>query len=89
MSKTREYLTAIAIDKGIIQLIKPDGNIGYYRQRGITKYTPDQVKNFVRKGLLIKQWDKCEELPYNWSISFEDEQIMGRAYATFNPNRKA
>ena len=78
-----------AIDKGIIQLIKPDGNIGYYRQRGVTKYTPDQVKSFVRKGLLSKQWDKCEELPYNWSISFEDEQIMGRAYATFNPNRKA
>ena len=33
----REYLTAIQIEAGIITLIRPDGNIDCYRQRGINQ----------------------------------------------------
>lgn len=85
---TREYITAIQIDKGIIQLIKPDGQIGFYRQRGIDKYSNSQINVFIARGILHKDWKNCAELPHNWSISFEEPSIMGRAYATFNPSRE-
>lgn len=91
----REYLTAIAIRGGIIQLIKPNGEIGYYRQRGIDRYLMKYVQNraemersFMKSGKLAKDWRKYSELPKNWSISFEDPEIMGRAYVTFNPMRE-
>lgn len=91
----REYLTAIAIREGIIQLIKPNGEIGYYRQRGIDKYLQscrnllEVERSLIKAGILAKDWKKYPELPRNWSISFEDPEIMGRAYATFNPDRES
>ena len=90
MTKTtqaREHLTAIAVQSGIIQLIEPNGNIGFYRQRGIDKYNLTQIKVFIQRGILSKDWNKVKELPKNWSIAFEEPSIMGRAYATFNPDR--
>ena len=90
MTKTtqaREHLTAIAVQSGIIQLIEPNGNIGFYRQRGIDKYNLTQINVFIQRGILSKDWNKVKELPKNWSISFEEPSIMGRAYATFNPDR--
>lgn len=91
----REYLTAIVIRGGIIQLIKPNGEIGYYRQRGIAKYLQgfrnllEAERSLIKAGKLAKDWKKYPELPRNWSISFEDTEIMGRAYATFNPDRES
>lgn len=91
----REYLTAIVIRGGIIQLIKPNGEIGYYRQRGIDKYLQgcrnllEAERSLIKDGKLAKDWKKYPELPRNWSISFEDGEIMGRAYATFNPDRES
>lgn len=84
----KEYITAIHIEKGIIQLIKPDGFIGYYTQRGIRQYSEQQISVLVARGQLNPNWRAYPELPKNWSISFEEPSIMGRAYATFNPNRK-
>lgn len=79
----REYLTAIYIDKGIIQLIEPDGRIGWYRQRGIQRLPESVILNLRVRGLLDNRWKQAKELPRNWSISFEDPEIMGKAQATF------
>lgn len=87
MEKQREYITAIAINRGVIQLIQPDGTIGFYRQRGIGKFRA-VIDNLIASGKLDPRATSLPELPYNWSISFEDEEIMGKAYATFNPNRE-
>lgn len=91
----REYITAVSIRAGIIQLIAPNGEICYYRQRGIDSYlmkyyqnSTEMEKSFIKSGELAKDWRKYPELPRNWSISFEEPSIMGRAYATFNPSRK-
>lgn len=82
-SLTREYITAVSIDKGIITLIEPDGLIGFYRQRGIGSLNAAQLQILVSMGLLDARWKQAKELPKNWSISFEDEEIMGKARATF------
>ena len=79
----RDYLTAIQIEAGIITLIRPDGNIDCYRQRGINQIDNNLKIKLIRAGCLNPNWSKYTELPRNWSISFEDEEIMGHAYATF------
>lgn len=81
--KEREYLTAVAIDKGIITLIEPEGMIGFYRQRGIRALSDRQREMLIKNNLLDERWAQAKELPKHWSIAFEDEEIMGKARATF------
>lgn len=82
-SAEREYVTAVSIVGGIITLIEPTGDIGYYRQRGIEKIAPEKRGVLMRIGALNKDWAKYKSLPRNYSISFEDPEIQGRALATF------
>lgn len=81
--KDREYITAICIMHGIIELIEPNGEIGYYRQRGIKSLSPVVRDRIIKDGLLDKNWGSYKELPKNYTIYFEDPEIMGRAVATF------
>lgn len=83
MSKTREYLIAISIEQGLITLIEPEGEIGVYRQRGIKRFKGAQLDYLISHGFLHPAWEQYKELPKHWSISFEDEEIMGKARATF------
>lgn len=85
MREQREYLIAISIDKGLITLIDPNGEIGVYRQRGLKQFSKAQLDYLVQNGYLNPAWSNYKELPKNWSISFEDEEIMGKARVTF-PN---
>lgn len=79
----REYLTAVSIEAGIITLIEPNGQIGFYRQRGIGALGTIAQTMLIKRGLLDPRWSQAKELPRNWSIEFEDEEIMGKAQATF------
>lgn len=79
----REYVTAISIEAGIITLIEPDGELAQYRQRGIDKLSKQRVAELMGQGLLAPYWWQYKALPSNYSISFEDEEIMGRARASF------
>lgn len=81
--KQREYITAISIDKGIITLIEPDGTINCYRQRGMNTIPVNQLRHLISKGLLNPNWKSVKELPKHYSIAFEDEEIMGKARATY------
>lgn len=82
-SAEREYVTAVSIMSGIITLIEPTGDIGYYRQRDIEKLTPEKRGALMRIGALSKDWAKYKALPRNYSISFEDPEIQGKALASF------
>lgn len=79
----REYLTAVSINAGIITLIEPNGNIGYYRQRNIQNLGVQKRACLVKIGALNKDWAKYKELPRNYSISYEEPEIQGRALASF------
>ena len=79
----RQHLTAITIVAGIITLIERDGTLGYYRQRGITNLPKDQMQMYMMSGALNPSWGSFKELPRNYSITFENERVMGKAYATF------
>lgn len=80
----REYITAISIENGIILLIEPNGQLGMYHQRGIKTLTKPEINSEIRAGRLNPNWDNFPELPRNYSISFEDPEIMGRAIATYS-----
>lgn len=86
-TKEREYLTAITICGGIISLIDYNGNVCYYRQRGINKLNDKQRKILINMGLLHRNWEQYKELPSHISISYEDPEIMGKARASYpNPD---
>lgn len=80
-----ERVTAVSIEQGVIQLIEPNGEIGWYRQRGITgRLTQHQIAIAVNAKILHPRVFELPELPKNYSISFEDEEIQGKACATFD-----
>ena len=79
----RVYLTAISISGGIITLITEDGDIACYRQRGINSIADKKKRILIGLGLLAQDWQLYNELPKNWSISFEAPEIMGRARVTY------
>jgi hypothetical protein len=81
--REREYLTAVTICGGIITLVDLDGNIAYYRQRGIKRFTDQQRQLLIANGFLQKNWEQFKELPSYITISFEDPEIMGKARATY------
>ena len=71
---SKEYITAISIFDGLIQLIEPDGTIGYYRQRGIDKLTPEQFERCVRAGVLRPDIMQFPELPKNYVIESKNHK---------------
>ncbi len=83
----REYITVICIEGGIITLIEPDGSIENYRQRGMEKVGEMDMLRLMQSGLVNPNWRQFKPLPRHYSISFEDEDFMGKAYASFNINR--
>lgn len=83
VTQERQYLTAVSIVAGIITLIDYTGNIQYYRQRGIKRFSDKQRQVLISSGLLVQNWEKYKELPSNISISFEDPEVMGRAQASY------
>lgn len=85
MSVVRYNLIATYIDRGVIGLILPDGNIANYRQRGIGRLSERAKSQLISMNLLRSDWMNYNELPGNFSIFFEDEEVMGKAKATF-PN---
>lgn len=83
VNKSREYLTAIHINKGIITLIDVDGQVKQYRQRGIKQIKPNVIKKLIGSDRLVPNWSSFKELPSNYSIAYEDEEVQGKARATF------
>lgn len=81
--KARIYLTAISIEAGIITLIGETGAIENYRQRGIGSLPQNVRTLLIGKQLLHPRWEQVKELPRHYSIVFEDEEIMGKARATY------
>lgn len=79
----RQYLMATVIVGGIIELIDGNGDIVYYRQRGINQIPVDVRNLLMSKGMLNRYWANYKELPKHVSIFYEDEDIMGRAQASF------
>lgn len=79
-----ERITAVSIEQGVIELIEPNGAINWYRQRGIDKLTQEQVAIAVNAKILHPRIFELQELPKNYSISFEDEEIQGKARTTFD-----
>ena len=79
----RQRLMATLIVAGIIELIDGNGDIVYYRQRGINQIPVDVRNLLISKGMLNRYWTNYKELPRHVSIYYEDEVIMGKAQASF------
>lgn len=81
--KEKVYLTALAIDRGLISLINEDGTIGYFLQRGVHCVSEEDRAKLVYKGLLVPNYKNFKELPANYKLEFEEPDIQGRARVSF------
>lgn len=72
-------VTVVSVFKGIITLIENDGSIGVYRQRGIKSLGVDTLQNEINSGRLSVSTLCVEDLPYEYKLVVEDEDIQGEA----------
>lgn len=82
-------LTAISIYKGVITYIDESGEIKTSLQRGIEKMTLKKKAELGRKNLL--DFDAAvayKDLPVGISLEFEDYEVQGRAFLTYNEKRE-
>lgn len=82
----RRYLIAVSIIAGIITVINENGQFEVYRQRGINKLSQEVIITLINVGFLHRNWRDYKELPSNITIKYEDEEILGKAKATFPIN---
>lgn len=73
---------AVGIDRGIISLIEPDGEIGHYAQRGITVMDRKVLNEQIYKGALNSNALMLQELPREIKLKYEVPG-MGRAAANY------
>lgn len=80
-------VTCIAIYKGVVQVIEPNGNIGYYRMRGIGKLNKVQILNLIGAGELDNNVLNLAELPKEYHCNFEKGAGMGRCVVNFDKSK--
>lgn len=76
---TKQYLTAVSIECGIITVLDEDGQPAQYRQRGIESISDEQRRLLITMGMLRRDWEYYPELPSHTEITYEDSMIMGIA----------
>lgn len=82
ISKTK--LMAVSVYGGVITYIMPNGNIGYFAQRGIhSKLTPAERLVGIQNGIISPDVNGLREVPRNVSLSFEEPRIQGRVPVSF------
>lgn len=83
-----EYVTVVAVQKGIIQLIEPNGNIACYRQAGITKLPLKQIRLLMINDKLDINFSAYPEIPSNYVLQCEAPEIMGKVYKDFTKDKR-
>ena len=79
MKQSKDYLTAVSIECGIITLLDKDGSLVQYRQRDIESISNEQRRLLIAMGVLRRDWKCYSELPSHTEIAYEDPMIMGIA----------
>ncbi len=70
-------VTLVSISGGILTVVEPDGGLSNYRQRGIRELDIDTIEKEVNAGRLNANSLVMMDIPYNYVIIVEDEEIMG------------
>lgn len=85
----RYYVDLVSFDKGVITVVKPDGQVGVYVQRGVHKLDMMQFRTAVGVGMLRADAMNFAEFPREFTLVNERPDIMGKVRVTFNINQLA
>lgn len=80
-------ITCVGVYNGIVQVIEPNGNIGYYRMRGIGKLNRVQLMNLIGLGVLDRNVVNLPELPKEYHCKYEKGSGMGRCVVNFDKSK--
>lgn len=89
VNNKRYYVDLVSFDKGVITVVKPDGQVGVYVQRGVHKLDTMQFRTAVGIGMLRTDAKNFTEFPREFTLVNERPDIMGEVRVTFNLNQLA
>lgn len=68
---------AVSVYNGVITIIGDDGELEYYKQRGIDLLSKEELEEAIEEGELVDWINELVELPKNYKLYYEDSEIMG------------
>lgn len=80
----KELVLGIAVEKGIISVIDPDGNMRMYRHPLVDKMSIDEVTSKIEKGELDADLFNYHAFPSDWEIETEEPDITGDLATTID-----
>lgn len=83
-NNTRELVTGISVEKGVISVIDPNGDTKMFRHPLIGGMTPEEVKERIEKGELAENLFDFDAFPNNWEIETEEPEITGDLATTID-----
>ena len=78
-----EIVTGIAVDKGVISVIDPEGVVRMYRHPLVEKLAITEVQRMIDDGTLADNLFDYHAFPSDWEIETEEPDITGDLATTF------
>ena len=72
----RFYATLVSFNKGVLQVIGPDGNIYCFRQRGTSNLTDREYARAFSKGLLSNQAMRLRVFLRSWLMKTAESTVL-------------
>ena len=73
----REIVVGLSVEKGVISVINPDGDIRMFRHPLVAYMTPDEVYERISRNELDSNIFDFDAFPENWEIETEVPDITG------------
>lgn len=73
----KTIVTGISVEKGIISVIDPDGNIRMYRHPLVEVMPVVDVQQKMAEGVLSENLFDYHAFPNDWEIETEEPEITG------------
>lgn len=77
-----EVMAVYSMD-GVIAVIEPWGDVVKYKQKGLKDIKDDTLTKLISSNALSTDVRELDEIPENYNIYFEDEEIQGRIESKF------
>lgn len=80
----KETVLGIAVEKGVISVVDPDGNVRVYRHPLVDQMSIGEVTEKMQKGELAENLFDYHAFPSNWEIETEEPEITGDLATTID-----
>ena len=80
----KETVLGIAVEKGVLSVVDPEGNVRVYRHPLVDQMSIGEVTEKMDKGELAENLFDYHAFPSNWEIETEEPEITGDLATTID-----